>query len=114
MRMHTISTEIIFRVEGHAAIVGERGISIVPERLCVRRAWRYVGHDGRGMNEEAYTSWSIRGARVLKSGVVSHKSEHWRFGSPDDLDQLRQEGHSDLANRIRGAISLLPTAGGIE
>ncbi|UTN91435.1 hypothetical protein SEA_OUTIS_72 [Gordonia phage Outis] len=114
MKMHTVTAEVVFRVEGHAAIVGERAISIVPERVRVARSWRFIGRDGRGMNEEAYTSWSIRGARVLKSGIVSHKSEHWRFGSPDDLDQLRQEGHSDLANRIRGAIALLPTAGGIE
>ncbi|QXN74456.1 hypothetical protein SEA_FLOAT294_73 [Gordonia phage Float294] len=114
MNMHTVKAELIFRVEGHPAIVGERGISLVPEQVSVRRAWRYIGYAGRG-NEEAYTSWSIRGARVLKSGIVSHKSEHWRFGSPgDDLDQLRQEGHSDLANRIRGAIALLPTAGSIE
>lgn len=113
MNMHTVYAELIFRVDGHPAIVGERGISIVPERVRVARSWRFIGRDGRG-NEEAYTSWSIRGARVLKSGIVSHKSEHWRFGSPDDLDQLRQEGHSDLANRIRGAIALLPTAEGIE
>ncbi|QRI45313.1 hypothetical protein SEA_ENNEA_78 [Gordonia phage Ennea] len=113
MKMHTLTTEIIFRVEGHSAIVGERAISIVPERVRVTRSWRYIGYDGRG-NEEAYTSWSIRGARVLKSGIASHKSEHWRFGNLDDLDQLRQEGHLDLANRIRGAIALLPTVGSIE
>ncbi|AET09900.1 hypothetical protein GoPhGRU1p59 [Gordonia phage GRU1] len=115
MKLHTIEFKSRFRVENHREqIVGARAISLVPEHLSISRSRRFHGLRGIG---KFHTHWFLEGPRVLKDGTVSDRSTHYRFGDferASDLDGLRHEGHSELADLIQAAVELLPDAGEIE